>query len=153
MVTQHAPGFYWHVHHREVVEWCYSYEERLAYIRTNKPLYEIAIRKKLFQPVRGELPSVLVKAETVYDKSRSVYEKANIAWDKALAVYDSIDTAAYIVAGTARSEAAAARQKAFFARQEAVVAHMPALLALHAEECGCNWTPERGIDFTQENPL
>ena len=124
MVTQHAPGFYWHVHHREVVEWCYSYEERLDYIRRKKPTDEIPIREKLFQPVRGELPSAFVEAETVYDK-----------------------------AGTARKEAWAAYIEAQAARLKAFEAHMPALLALHAEECGCNWTPERGVDFTQENPL
>ena len=44
----------------------------------------------------------------------------------------------------ALSRAEAARVKAL-SRAEA--ARVKALLALHTAECGCGWTPERGMDF------
>jgi len=37
-------GFYWHVHHDNLLEWCYGYQERVDYIKEKKPksIYELA---------------------------------------------------------------------------------------------------------------
>ena len=48
-------GFYWHVHHDILMEWCASYSGRVAAIMA-KPAAEINTRLRLFQPVTGELP-------------------------------------------------------------------------------------------------
>lgn len=64
-------GFYWHLHHDLVCEWCYSYTQRAYCIIWDKPCRETKQRLKLFQPVKnvGELPKGYVEA--VGDKSES----------------------------------------------------------------------------------
>jgi hypothetical protein len=48
-----------------------------------------------------------------------------------------------VEARAAYGEAWAAYGEAWAARDEAVQDNMPAIVALHAEQCGCRWTPER----------
>jgi len=33
-------GFFWHVHHDVLMEWCYDYEERVDYIENYKSASE-----------------------------------------------------------------------------------------------------------------
>lgn len=43
-------GLCWHVHHEEVLEYCWDTAERLFYLHS-KPLHEQQLRFKLFKPV------------------------------------------------------------------------------------------------------
>ena len=52
-------GFFWHVHHDTLFEWCYSHSSRVRHIHA-KPSYEVKRRLKLFKPIRP-LPTELRK--------------------------------------------------------------------------------------------
>ena len=56
-------GFYWHVHHDKLIEYCYDYDERVDYIKKEKPRNEIETRLRLFKPVKHleRLPKEFVK--------------------------------------------------------------------------------------------
>ena len=162
-----APGMFWHVHHDSLIEYCYDYNGRAAYIRQHKPANEIEIRLRLFQPVKGKLPKEIIKACVACDKAYVACDKAwtagNNAWaacDKAYAACHKAWTASnkvwavYVKAYAACHKALAARQKAFAARDMAYAAYdkasavydkviqdnMPAILKLHKKECpNCSW--------------
>ena len=70
-------GFYWHVHHDKLVEWCYDEKERLRAIRS-KPAREVALRVRLFKPIL-QVPPGLVEAYAAYDKAWAAYNKAYTA--------------------------------------------------------------------------
>src|SRR3990167_9166809 len=77
-------GFYWHVHHDNLVEWCYNYQERVEAIK-EKPKNEIKTRLRLFKPIKDvkALPKELFEA---YKKRYEGYEKwyeAHKKWDEA----------------------------------------------------------------------
>ena len=72
-------GFYWHVHHDMLLEYCYNYEERATFIKNNKPQNEIEIRLRLFKPVKGKLPKDLIEAGRKWYEARL---KCNEAWRK-----------------------------------------------------------------------
>ncbi len=163
-------GFYWHVHHGKLIEFCYGYEERASFIRTDKPAHEQETRFHLFKPVKGSLPQAVVEAWQVYnkawqvydeasqardkagqvcDKARQVYDKAWQAYDKAGQAYD-IASQAYDKAWQARDIASQARykawqvcEKAWRAWDKALNNNMPAIIALHEKECpNCPWNGE-----------
>ncbi len=118
-------GFYWHVHHDELVEFCYDYEERASFIRTDKLTDEQETRLHLFKLVKGSLPQEVIEAlqacartEQAYTKARQVYTKAWKAREKAWQAYD----------------------KAWQAHGEALKNNMPAIIELHEKECpNCPW--------------
>jgi len=83
-------GFYWHVHHEILLEWCYDYDERVDYIKTEKPEEERELRLRLFQPVRGDLPKELVEAGNKYDKIQKKHDKAWKKYIKAKRRYNEI---------------------------------------------------------------
>ena len=60
--------------------------------------------------------------------------------------------AARVNALAARDKALAARDKALAARDKALADNMPAIMALHAVECGCRWTPESHNIFEDGRP-
>jgi hypothetical protein len=45
--TAPATGFFWHIHHNTLVEWCYNYQERVDYILLEKPVEEQPLRLRL----------------------------------------------------------------------------------------------------------
>ena len=93
----------WHLHHQTLCEpLSEPIANRIAYIASDKPKSEQALRYRRMRPVIGPLPKGLVKAYAAYGKALAASDKARAAYDKA--------------------------------------ANGPALLALHATECGCNWT-------------
>jgi len=107
----HPPGFYWHVHHDAIVEWCYDYDERAEYIRRHKPECDREIRLAAMIAVQGKLPDEVVAAWKAYAE----VEKA------------------YVEAGKAYVEA----WKAYI---EAIAAHSAEIAALHEQECpNCPW--------------
>ena len=98
-------------HHDRHWEYCYSYSERVAYIKDYKAISEQELRLKLFKiipdkrlPGRGSPEFVAYKkAGEVYDKAwtaynrawitfnkraQAAYNKAAAAWEKAWTVYD-----------------------------------------------------------------
>ncbi len=89
MAKKRKTGFYWHVHHDELFEWCYDYDERRDYIEKHKPTKEIATRLRLFQPIKGQLPRAMEKAGAACDKAWDACGKAKDARDKA---WDACET-------------------------------------------------------------
>ncbi len=81
-------GFAFHVHHDVLLEYCTDYEERVQYIKGNKPAREQALRLRLFKfiPI-DRLPPELDKAWEAYDKAREACDKAWEAYDKAREAY------------------------------------------------------------------
>ena len=114
-------GFFWHVHHDKLIEFCYGYEERASFIRTDKPTHEQKTRLRLFKPVKGSLPQEVIEAGQAYAKAGQAYDKAWQAYNKAWQAYD----------------------KAEQAYGEALKNNMPAITALHEKECpNCPWNGE-----------
>ena len=111
-------GFFWHVHHDILLEWCFNYQERVDFIRRNKETTEQETRLRLFQPVKGVLPQEVIEAGRAYDE----------AWR------------AYIEAEKAYIEAGRAYDEAWQACDEALRKNREAIEALHSEEClNCPW--------------
>ncbi len=139
-------GFYWHVHHGRLIEFCYGYEERASFIRTDKPTDEQETRLRLFKPVKGSLPQEVIEARQVCDKARQVCDKARQAYTKARQVCDKARQAytkarqVYTKAWKAREKAWQAYDKAWQACVEALNNNMLAITALHEKECpNCPW--------------
>jgi exonuclease VII small subunit len=84
------------------------------------------------KPVQGELPDAVTEAFESLDKAIVAVKEADAALDKAFAAYD---------------KAIAACDKAEEALNKAITDNMPALLELHAKECGCGWTVENSINL------
>jgi len=142
-------GFFWHVHHKKLLEWCYDYDERVEYIQGHKPTSEKELRLRLLRPVRGVLPRNLVEAWQAYDGARLAYDKARRAFHKAWQVHHGINLVNY---PKARQNCENAWQNYEYARQNCERAQllaydvkikikdMPAIEALHREECpNCPW--------------
>ena len=114
-------GFYWHVYHDGLLDWCWDYEERVAYVKANKPEREQELRLRLLQPVKGQLPKPFIQAGVACEKAWVAYRKTQIdrvAYDKARAVYDEARATYY----------------------EALIKYQPEIEALHAQECpNCPW--------------
>ena len=77
-----APTFYWHVHHQNLCEMLTEpVENRIAYIKANKPKSEIETRLRLLKPVQHpeRLPAEWVEAHQkwveAYKKWVEAYKK------------------------------------------------------------------------------
>ena len=80
----------WCCHHETHIEpLTEPAEHRIAYILSNKPENERAIRLRNFRPVRVKLPDALVEAREACVKAREPYDKAWEACVKARATYES----------------------------------------------------------------
>jgi len=120
------PPVVWHAHHdsSSPLEFLNeSFAERLETIKTEKAKEEtpeqIKIRLKLFKPFKGKLPPALDKACVARTKARAALGKADAA-------------GAY-----------ATWAKADAARDRAMQNAKPEIMRLHAQQCGCGWTPEK----------
>ncbi|KKL79510.1 hypothetical protein LCGC14_2014070 [marine sediment metagenome] len=128
-------GMFWHVHHDTLLEYCYDYDERVRFIKKNKPKSEQELRLRLFQPVKGKFPRAVTKAWAACDKARAAYDKARAAYDKARAAYDK--------AWTAYNKARTACAKARTAYNKAAKNNIVAIEKLHRKECpDCPWDGE-----------
>ena len=85
------PTLYWHIHHEILLEDTTDIQERIDYIRANKPEKEIPLRLKLMTKVQHpeKLPAsfrkaleALIKAWEAYDKAWEAYIKAGEAYIK-----------------------------------------------------------------------
>ena len=88
--------WYWHIHHETICEpLTEPLQNRLDYIRDNKPSGEVETRLRLIAPVTIALPPELDKAREAYVKAweasvkawREAYVKAREAYDKAREAY------------------------------------------------------------------
>jgi hypothetical protein len=111
-------GFFWHVHHDKLLEWCYDYDERVNYIKTEKPSNEIQTRLRLMKPVREELPKEFVKAYKKWVEADKKWVEARKEWDEAC--------------------------KRLY---EAYTKYAPQLETLHKKECGCKEWNGRKLVF------
>lgn len=70
-------GIFWHVHHDVLLEYCYSYKERVDFIKRCKPKSERKTRLRLFKPVKN-VPKWVEKANKAtlwQDVSSGKYKK------------------------------------------------------------------------------
>ena len=114
---------YWHIHHDILAEpLTEPIENRIRFIKNNKPYHEFETRLRLMKPVRGKLPEL--------DKAGAEFVKARAEWDKARAERDK----AYAEWNKAGAEFVKASAEWDKARAD------PAVLSLHAKECpNCPW--------------
>ncbi len=134
-------------HHDVHWEYCYDYEERVKYIRKEKPASEVKLRLKLFQIIPDDkLPGRDSLEFEAYDKAWKAYTKAGVVYTKAWATYDearvSYDKAraAYTKARAAYTKAREAYDKAWEAYYKAFA---PQLAKLHSEMFpDCTWDGE-----------
>lgn len=74
----------WHMYHNSLLSVVIEpIENRIKYIKENKPESEVSIRLRLLKPVKGKLPVAYVKATEAYVKAREAYGKTWEAYDKA----------------------------------------------------------------------
>ena len=122
METKKQTGFYWHCHHDLLLEYVYDYQERVDYIKKEKPVNERKTRLKLFKKVKSKLPKDIVEAGKKYDEAWKKYDEAlkkyNEAWEK----YYEVSKKYYEV-----------REKC----DELIKKHKDFLEKLHKKECGC----------------
>src|SRR3990167_11005368 len=76
-------GFYWHVHHDKLIEWCYDYQGRVDYINKSKPKHEIETRLRLFKPVKGKLPKEFHEAGKKYEEAGKKFDEARKKYEEA----------------------------------------------------------------------
>ena len=138
-------GMFWHVHHNKLVEYCYDYKKRVAYIKNNKPPNEVSLRLKLFKPVKGKLPAKFTEACKACDEVNKVYGEARKAYHVACKAYCEAYNA-YCETRKACDEANKAYCEAYNACNEACKAYELDLIKLHAKEGGCKeWNGEEVI--------
>ena len=122
--------WYWHIHHDVLLEESEDIEERINYIRNDKPICEIKTRLRLLREVVGKLPPEFVKVARAYHEARRVcntIRKAG-AWTE----YSPTAARAY-----------KALLKAGYLYDEARREPNAEITALHAQECpGCPWDGE-----------
>lgn len=118
--------FYWHIHHEVLIEPATEpIENRIDYIKKNKPAHEIETRLRLLKPVRGKLPKEVIKAWKAYCKAWKAYCKARDAYCKAWKAYN---------------KARDAYNKAWDAYYKALQNHKSEIEVLHKAECpNCPW--------------
>ena len=114
-----VPEPYWHLHHDTLLEMTTEpVENRIAYIKENKPEGERALRLKLLRPVKGELPAAVVEAGRIAGEAYGAFQGSPSASYKP---------------GT--------RAHAYGNHYEVCFMHAEEIAALHAAECepDCPW--------------
>ncbi len=121
-------GMFWHCHHNVLCEYVHDYQERVDYIKKDKPEDEVETRLKLFKKVKGKLPKEFVEIAKKYDETREKYHKA---WDK----YDKAgNDKAWDKYDKARDKYYEAMQKYLKAKDK----YRPQIEKLHKKKCGCS---------------
>jgi hypothetical protein len=155
---QRAAGAWWLCVHHEIhcEPLTEPVEDRVQYIRTNKPKHEIETRLRELAPVLHpeRLPETLVKASRAYGEARRMYgeaqrmygeaqrayAEAQLAYNEVRRVYDEVRRAYYEArrvyneAWRAYNEASRAYNEVRRAYYEARRMCEPELKALHREE-------------------
>jgi len=128
-------GFYWHVHHDKLIEWCYDYKERADYIKEDKPKNEIKTRLRLFKKVKGKLPKEFVEAGKKCDEAWKKYDEA---------VNKCVEAVNKCVEAVNKCDEAWKKyDEAWKKYDEAWKKYKLQLEKLHKKECGCReWNGE-----------
>jgi len=122
-------GMYWHCHHDVLCEYVWDYQERVDYIKTEKPKNEIKTRLRLFKKVKGKLPKEFDKAREKYDET---WKKCDEAWEKHVEARKKYDKA-WVNYDEVRKMFVEVRKMFVEARKK----YAPQLELLHKKECGC----------------
>jgi len=122
-------GLALHVHHDVLVEYCFNYDERVKYIKSDKPKEEQAIRLKVFKilPKEAEKDSpkgyfeASQKCQEAYQKWQEAYKKCREAYQEWEEAYQKWDEASQKCqeAYQKRKEASQKYQEAYKKWQEA----------------------------------
>ena len=135
-------GMAFHVHHDKLVEYAWSFKERVEYIKRAKPLEEQELRLRLFKLIPPDrLPPAFAKARAAWYKAGAAYAKAGADFDKAEAAWYKAGAAwnkaraAFAKARAAWNKAGAACDKARAAFDKAGADILPLLEDLHRELC------------------
>ena len=76
-------GFAIHCHHDVLVEYCYDYDERVNFIKTQKPEREQETRLRLFKILPEEaLKDVPLECQEAYQKCQEADQKYREAYQK-----------------------------------------------------------------------
>ena len=110
-------------------------ETRIAYINTEKPERERAVRLHAMRPVKGQLPEPVLAALSWFGKARDEYNKACAELDKACDEWNK-----------ARAE----WDRACAERDRACAAHYSEIMALHVVECADVKWNEKGLIFNKQ---
>jgi len=132
----------WHVHHNKLCEVLIEpIENRIEYIKLNKPPGEIEIRLRLLKIMRGPLSDAIEQAYWAWKQADQAFEQADQAFEQADQAFEQADQA--------RKQAYQAWKQAYQARDQAAKAfeqaakaflQLPELAALHEQECPhCPW--------------
>jgi len=133
-MTKH--GFFWHVHHDVLLEYCYDYDERVRYIQRWKPWLEVKERLRLFQPVKGKLPAEVIRTGKACGKAGKAYDKAWEVCAKAGACGKAYDGSCGKTYDNARKD----YKRVMITYCDALNTHRPAIEKLHDKECqNCLW--------------
>jgi uncharacterized coiled-coil DUF342 family protein len=122
-------GMFWHCHHDILCEYVYDYQERVDYIKSEKPKNEVETRLRLFKKIKGKLPIEFVEAGKKWDEVRKKLDEARKKWDEA---WEKLDEARKKL-DEARKKWDEAWEKCYEAREK----YKPQLEFLHKKECGC----------------
>ena len=77
-------GIAFHVHHTTLYEPCFDFDERIKYIKENKPSDELKLRLRLFKLIpKDRLPGKGLPELQAYEETRKAYEETGKACDKA----------------------------------------------------------------------
>ena len=142
-------GVAFHCHHDRLVEFVTNYDERVAYIKQEKPPAERPLRLRLFQMVPPErlsagLAEAVNESTRLREESDRLRAEGNRLWEEGHRLW----------AESTRLWTESTRLWAESTRLgvENIAQHMPELLALHAELCPeCPWNGQT-IFGREENP-
>jgi hypothetical protein len=135
-------GFCWHLHHDELMEWCWDYDERVAFIREMKPKEEIPTRLRLFQPVKGKLPTEVIRTGGAYEKAWEAYKKAWAVYGEACVTHKTEEAFAKAEQAYAKAYVTYGKAGGDFreAYEKALKKHQKEIEVLHKKECpDCPW--------------
>jgi len=86
-------GWYWCLHHDELLEWTHDVGERIRYIHAEKLQDEQRRRCTMLRPVLGELPEAILTSGAAYRKALAACDRTRAAFDKAETAFDKAETA------------------------------------------------------------
>lgn len=82
--TKKKSGMYWHCHHDKLCEYVWDEQERINFIKKNKPENEIETRLRLFKKVKEKLPKDLKERGEKYYEARKKCDEAREKYKKDL---------------------------------------------------------------------
>jgi chromosome segregation ATPase len=138
--------YWWHVHHDVLFEEIIgSVEERIAYIKAEKPKDEVEVRLRLLKPVRydtAKLKEAYAKLKEAYAKREEAdakWKEAYAKWEEAYAKREEAD--AKLEEAYAKWEEVDAKRKEVDAkRKEAYAKWEEAVASSHKDQCpDCPW--------------